>query len=422
MHAGSADESSGPNAERAADEAVVAQVLAFNADRDADLVQLKYERMADSAFAFFRGTDHLFVAAWPTIQPDDPGPPVLICGDLHLENFGAMRGGDGVFRFEINDFDEAVIGPCSFDLVRCAASVLLAAEEWKLSAIPATTILWAFLSNYRQAVAETARTGRAGEITILAAEGAIKKLLGPVALSSQKELLAERTKFKDGKRRIDRNDKHPAINDDLRAMVKQAVNSFGAAQNAADFYHVLDVTGRVAGIGSLGLPRYTVLVAGGGSDDNRLLDLKLEQVSAVCRLPTARRPNFGHNEAERVVLAQSAMQACPPQPLAAVQIAQHWYRLRELIPDENRAGLDNLAHKPEKLRSAVELAGRLTAWSHGRGAAAANADTARLASWTASPALEGVIPAAIRCAARTKRQYEEFRDAYEAKGSKLRRD
>ncbi len=423
MNAGSADESSSPvpaNAEHAADSTLVSQLVAFNAGRDADLVQLKYARMSESAFAFFRGTDHLFVAGWPTFQPDDVGPPVLLCGDLHLENFGAMRGNDGVFRFEINDFDEAAIGPCSFDLVRCAASVLLAAEEWQLSAIPATRVLWAFLASYRQAMAETTSSHHAGEIAISGAEGIVKKLLGPVALSSQAELLAKRTKIKDGKRRIDHDEKHPAIDDDLRAAVKQAVQDFGAAQHTVDYYHALDVSGRLAGIGSLGLARFMVLVAGSGPDDNRLLDVKLAQPSALCQLPSARRPDFGSHEAERVVRAQIAMQANPPHPLAALPIGQQWYRLRELIPEENRAGLDRLANKPEKLLSAVELAGRITAWSHWRGATTVAADTAALSAWTAGPRLEGVVSAAIRCAAQTKQDYDEFRVAYDAKGSKLR--
>ena len=43
---------------------------------------------------------------------------MLICGDLHLENFGAYRTDAGDFRFDINDFDEALVAPASFDLVR----------------------------------------------------------------------------------------------------------------------------------------------------------------------------------------------------------------------------------------------------------------------------------------------------------------
>ena len=49
--------------------------------------------------------------------PLDLGPAILQCGDLHLENFGAYQTDDGEFRFDINDFDEALVAPCSLDLV-----------------------------------------------------------------------------------------------------------------------------------------------------------------------------------------------------------------------------------------------------------------------------------------------------------------
>ena len=58
-------------------------------------------------------------------------------------------------------------------------------------------------------------------------------------------------------------------------MIRAAVEAYGAASNRAEFFKMLDVTRRIAGIGSLGVPRYTVLVAGGGSTKtNRLFDLK----------------------------------------------------------------------------------------------------------------------------------------------------
>jgi uncharacterized protein (DUF2252 family) len=390
------------------------EIVRFNANRLPELVKLKFERMVASEFAFFRGTDHLFAHAWSDLKPADVGPAILICGDLHLENFGAFRSDDGSYSFDINDFDEAIVGPCSFDLVRCGTSTLLAAQEWRLTPLQAASVLWAFLDSYRSAVLESMRTSVVGALTRDNAEGPIRELLGATMIGAQVELLDKHTEKKAGTRRIVRSEhRHPDISADSYAIVKEAVESYGRTINAAGAYEVLDVAGRVAGIGSLGLPRYTVLVAGGGRpNDNRLIDLKEERASSVLSCTDIAQPDFGGNEARRVVEAQRCMQAQPAAGLASLSVDGHWFRLREMIPDENRSRLDRLAHKPEELRRAVEIAGRLTAWSHIRGNRLGKvATTASLGDWVAGPGLEATLAAAIQFAVRTQLDFQAFHKA-----------
>src|SRR4051812_4075878 len=112
------------------DDAILDEVLRHNEGRKKPLVRLKLSRMAGGVFAFFRGSNELFAREWPSLAPLEPGPFMLLCGDLHLENMGAYLTDSGEARFAINDFDEAYVGPASIDLVRCGASILLAAEEW----------------------------------------------------------------------------------------------------------------------------------------------------------------------------------------------------------------------------------------------------------------------------------------------------
>ena len=57
--------------------------------------------------------------------------------------------------------------------------------------------------------------------------------------------------------------KHPEVDREVADKVIDAVETYGRAKGEPEFYHVLDVTGRVVGIGSLGRERYLVLVAGG---------------------------------------------------------------------------------------------------------------------------------------------------------------
>ena len=88
---------------------IVDEILRFNEGRIEERLTLKYELMSQNVFAFFRGTDHLYARRWPRVRPADLGPSILQCGDLHLENFRAYETDDGDFRYDVNDFDEAIV-------------------------------------------------------------------------------------------------------------------------------------------------------------------------------------------------------------------------------------------------------------------------------------------------------------------------
>src|SRR5262245_34887881 len=93
--------------------------LAF-ARRNPELLRLKVERMAASAFAFFRGTFHLF--ARDILDRIYEAAPRLggaeseldLVGDIHSENYGTYQADDGV-HYDINDFDETTQGRLDFD-------------------------------------------------------------------------------------------------------------------------------------------------------------------------------------------------------------------------------------------------------------------------------------------------------------------
>ena len=84
-------------------ESVVKQVVEDNQGRKRGMLKRKYRAMRKSPFAFFRATDPFFGRAWKELGPPDPGPSIVISGDLHVENFGAYRTLQGDFRFDIND-------------------------------------------------------------------------------------------------------------------------------------------------------------------------------------------------------------------------------------------------------------------------------------------------------------------------------
>ena len=391
------------------------EIVQFNADRDREMVKRKLRRLDESVFTFFRGTDHLFGQAWPALRARDPGPAIQCSGDLHLENFGACQTEDGDFRFEINDFDEALVAPCSFDLVRCTASIMLAGQVWGLSPLDASGIALAFLDQYRLAIIESNSSGVIGEIAPRNGDGPVWDLLNATALGTQVKLLGRQTELKkNGTRRILRSpDKHPEIDKKREKQVRHAVEAYGAAKGKSRAYKVLDVTGRIAGIGSLGLYRYLVLVEGRGSPDkNLLLDVKEARPSSVLAFVDCPQPEKFPTEADRVMAAQKKIQAEPMLGLGSLEFGRSSFRIREMVPDESHSSLEHLQRRPKKLRRAVEVIGQLVGWSQLRGTNPAGRKS--IGRWVTGAGLDAVLAAAVRFADHTQQQYAEYHKAFAA--------
>lgn len=87
----------------------------------------KHAKMAESAFRFYRATCFRFARTIPILVPELCDAPETICvGDPHIENWGTWRDGEGRLVWGVNDFDDAALLPYTFDLLRLAASALLA--------------------------------------------------------------------------------------------------------------------------------------------------------------------------------------------------------------------------------------------------------------------------------------------------------
>ena len=393
---------------------VLGAILQFNKDRKPGLLRLKLRKMRADPFTFFRGADHLYCRDWPELRPPDVGPDVLISGDLHLENFGAHRTTEGDFRYDLNDFDEAVVAACSFDVVRCATSIILASEQWKLRPSQATGMALAYLENYREAVLKAVETRSVHEIVPHGGHGPIQEILGSTAIATQAQLLKAKTRRKaDGRPLIRRTDTVVDVSRKRFDEVAAALESHGQLGKPGAF-KVHDLAFRIVGVGSLGVRRYMALVEGAGPPDGyHLLDIKECGPSAVAGCATDALADTEGDEARRVVLSQTILQGHEAVGLDVLYIGQRSYRMREMIPIENRSSLDRFQEQPERLRRAVERAGRLTASSQLRGARL-KPDHDRwpdLARWAEGPSLDAVLAAAARFTERTNRQHAEFQAA-----------
>ena len=95
--------------------------------RVADLVPVRYGRMLDSAFTFYRGAAAIMAADLATAPSTDLR--AQLCGDAHLSNFGGFAAPDRRLVFDINDFDETLPGPFEWDVKRLTASFEVAGRD-----------------------------------------------------------------------------------------------------------------------------------------------------------------------------------------------------------------------------------------------------------------------------------------------------
>jgi uncharacterized protein (DUF2252 family) len=339
---------------------VVEAIRSYNAKRDPDRLQRKYTAMRHDPFTFLRGTCHLFYAQLPEAKVLAKAPRTWVCGDLHLENMGSYKGDNRLVYFDLNDFDEAALAPCTWELVRLLTSVHIASNSLSLSRDQANQLCRHFLDAYVSAL----RNGKARWIERDTAEGMVGDLLSGLRGRLRPHFLDTRTERK-GKLRKLRLDGRRAlpVTDKQREKVTALIHKIGARQPEPDFYKVLDVARRIAGTGSLGVDRYAILVEGKGSPDgNYLLDLKLAMPSSLTPHLDFAQPEWT-TEAERVVSVQRRMQAISPAFLQAVTMGRKSYVLRGLQPTEDRVALTEWHGKLERLECVLETMGKLVAWS-----------------------------------------------------------
>src|SRR5215218_3237498 len=165
---------------------------------DPDAFRQKFRKMAAGPFAFYRGSAPLFYADMEREEDrwaDERTSRVWIQGDLHAENFGTYMAGDGVFVFDVNDFDEAYLGHFTWDIKRMVASVALLG--W-MKAISDSHIAWlieTYVRAYMQQVRYFVDSDRDHEyaLRLETTEGDIRKILLETRLNTRVDLLDKMT-------------------------------------------------------------------------------------------------------------------------------------------------------------------------------------------------------------------------------------
>ena len=339
------------------------------------LLAHKIDRMVASPLAFLRGSAPLFyqlLERHPALREGPPGDGWLV-GDAHLENFGAYRAGalslgestkTGEKKerivFDLNDFDDALVGPWRLDVLRLVVSLVLGSREIGADGPRALALCDALVEAYVGSVFHGKRPP--------APAPAVTALVARVRSRTRKQLLDARTIVVQGNRRFIRGPRYQDLSEKLRAKAERAFAKYvrrlsDAERPPDDALDVIDAAFRVAGTGSLGCIRIAVLVRGkGGVDGAWIFDMKEEATPAPARLvrPPALQP------AERVVSAFRACLVHPPRMMATTTLRGASMFARRLAPQEDKISLLSLAS--EDLEPLARHFGALLGAAHRRGA------------------------------------------------------
>jgi uncharacterized protein (DUF2252 family) len=347
-------------AQRAHSANIPQRIKDFNKGRIPALLALKYKAMRSSSFSFFRGTCHLFYDDLASSATLKDTTRVWICGDLHLENFGSYKGDNRAVYFDLNDFDEAILAPCTWELVRVLSSIHVAAQTTGFSQNKAQILCESFLKTY----SETLMKGKAGSIEKDTVGGIVHKFLLTLKSRNRTAFIRSRTRIKKGKiKLIIDNKKTMAISQAQKTKLIDFVNEWRSPRSDRKFFKVLDAAFRIAGTGSLGVERYVLLVQGNGEPNHYLLDLKTASPSCLAGHIKLKQPVWS-NEAERISQIQSRVQAVAPALLTDVKFDGHAFVFKELQPTQDKMSLSLCNGKLKKLEDAITVLATLCGWSH----------------------------------------------------------
>ena len=133
----------------------ISRIEEENSTRLPWLVPERHRRMAESPFAFFRGTAAQMAADLAPLPRS--AHRVQLCGDAHLLNFGFYASPERSLVFDINDFDQTAPGPFEWDVKRLLVSVVLVSRQWQFDREEQFRLARKVAGAYRKATAEYAK-------------------------------------------------------------------------------------------------------------------------------------------------------------------------------------------------------------------------------------------------------------------------
>src|SRR4051812_32800036 len=384
-------------------------------DRLPELGPIRYGRMLQSAFAFYRGAARVMAA--DLAHTPRSGLTVQMCGDAHVSNFGLYGSPERRLVFDANDFDETLPGPFEDDVKRLVASLVIAARDMGMGRKQRRTLAVAAGARYREAMAEFAA---ARDIDVwyshLDADELLRQL-GPQLDPGPRKRLARAldkartrdtlqafgklTEVVDGRLRIRAeppllvplrdvvtDTEERDLETAFRGLIRQYRTSLQSDRRALlERYSFVDMARKVVGVGSVGTRCWVILLVGRDEDDPLLLQIK--EASASVHAEFVGKSRYT-NQGQRVVAGQRLMQQASDiflgwQRTTGIDGIERDFYVRQLRDWKGSLEISEL--RPEGLK----LYGEMCAWCLAR-AHARSGDRIAIAGYLgSSPAFDHAL-------------------------------
>lgn len=350
--------------------------------RVAELVPIRYGRMAVSPFTFLRGAAAVMARDIATMP--STGIRAQCCGDCHLLNFGAYGTPERNLVFDVNDFDETLEAPFEWDLMRLGASIHVAALDRGLSPKQARAAVLACMATYRDAMG---RLAAMGDLDIWYARVDVAQIEGFITGAAQRKRFRKNAAKAERRGNLQALGKlgtvsaderlqiadqpplvtHVALHGDPDLVVATVLGRYRESlqddrKHILDRYRFVDTARKVVGVGSVGTDARIALLVGRDDDDPLFLQMKEARASVLA--PYAGASPYRHH-GRRVVEGQRLMQA-------ASDIFLGWftgpnrrqYYVRQLR--DMKASVDLAVLEPDMFTGYATLCGGTLARAHAR--------------------------------------------------------
>ena len=369
-------------------------LLEQGVDRLPELLPIRYGRMLQSPFAYYRGAARVMAA--DLADAPRSGLTVQMCGDAHVANFGVYGSPERRMVFDANDFDETLPGPFEHDAKRLVASLVVAAREKGMGRKQRRALALAVGRRYREAMAEFAgardidvwyshidaedflhelaprldggprkRVARALEKArtrdSLQAFGKLTEVLGGrLQIRAEPPLLVPlRDLLPDSEERD--------LVSAFRGLIRQYRTSLQSDRRVLlERYSFVDMARKVVGVGSVGTRCWVVLLVGRDEDDPLLLQIKEATTSVHAEFVGKSRYA---NQGQRVVAGQRLMQQASDiflgwQRTTGIDGVERDFYVRQLR--DWKGSLEVADLRPEGLTFVGELCAWCLARAHAR--------------------------------------------------------
>jgi uncharacterized protein (DUF2252 family) len=299
-----------------------------------DLVPIRYGRMLQSPFTFYRGA--ALIMASDLAGSASSGLRVQLCGDAHMSNFGVFASAERNLVFDVNDFDETLPGPFEWDVKRLAASVEIAGRNNGFKRKQRRQVVLGAVAAYREGMREFARQPNLAvwyarvdvDRDLPAVRSALKpsrarrvdEVIARARTRDSLQAFAKLTTVVDGLPRIISDpplvvpmtellpeQDASALLEQLRVILRSYRRTLQSdRKHLLEQFHLVDMARKVVGVGSVGTRAWILLMQGVDGQDPLFLQAKEAQASVLEAYAGA---STYANHGARVVAGQHLMQA-----------------------------------------------------------------------------------------------------------------